>query len=254
MKSEQAGQRRGFSLVELMVSMGIGSVILLVAVSLLGATGDGYERVGGGVGAEREARALLNQLAADLSTAVHHEDTLFESGGGAWAVDRLGFLALQPEDAQSPAGRVGDLCAVTYYVRDLEMGGKTVRCLMRGFRESAETLAAVRDGTLADLLAREDPADDAIAFGVVGFEARPVVRGTDGVTRRWSSTDGGGPGWVEVRLVVARRELAAKLATASDWDRGGSAGRLAGDPAQADRNSGLEVYSTFIRFGHHGNP
>ncbi len=244
-------RQRGFSLIELMVSMGIGSVILLVAATMLGSTGDGYERVGGGVAAEREARALLGQLAADLSTAVYHEDMVISKGQGRWALDRVGFLALQPPDAQSESGRVGDLCAVHYYVKDLTMGGKTVRCLMRGFRESAETFDALRSGNLSEVITAEDPADDAIAFGIVAFEARPVNRDADGSLSTWDAASERGPDALQVRLIIARRELAAKLSGPGDWDGGGQAGSLLGDPAQVERSGGLETYGTLIRFGHH---
>ena len=46
-------QIHGFSLVELMLSMAIGSMILILAASVLGSSGDGYERIGGGVASER---------------------------------------------------------------------------------------------------------------------------------------------------------------------------------------------------------
>ena len=39
----------GFSLIELMFSMAIGSVILILAVTLLGTYGDGYELASGSV-------------------------------------------------------------------------------------------------------------------------------------------------------------------------------------------------------------
>ena len=127
---------RGFTLIELMFSMAIGSIILILAVTMLSSSGDGYERVGGSVASEREARALMTQLAADLSTAKFHENTLMEKSSAMWPADRIGFLSLQPAAAQTDAGRIGDLCAVNYYIKDLTIGGKTVRCLMRGFRES----------------------------------------------------------------------------------------------------------------------
>src|SRR6478752_2802450 len=108
--------RCGFSLVELMVSMAIGSVILVLAAFLLGKSGEEYEQVGGHVAGEREARALISRLAADLSSARFHKDGLFVKSSAAWPVDRIGFLSLQPAHAQTDAGRIGDLCAVHYYI------------------------------------------------------------------------------------------------------------------------------------------
>ena len=96
----------GFSLIELLFSMAIGSIILLVAASMLGSSGDGYERVGGTVATEREARALITQLSADLSTARFQEDALFDKSSASWPVDSLGFLCLQPDQAQTDSGRI----------------------------------------------------------------------------------------------------------------------------------------------------
>ena len=126
--------RRGFSLIELMFSMAIGSIILILAATMLGSSGDGYERVGGSVASEREARALITQLASDLSTAKFHQDTLIEKSSAPWPTDRLGFLSLQPAAAQTEAKRIGDLCAVNYYIEDRQIGNKTVRRLMRDTR------------------------------------------------------------------------------------------------------------------------
>ena len=172
---------RGFSLIELMFSMAIGSVILILAATMLGSSGEGYERIGGSVASEREARALFTQLSADLATARFHKDGVIEKSSKSWSADRIGFLSLQPAQAQTDKNRIGDLCAVSYYTKDLTIGGKTVRCLMRGFRESKETFEALRDDKVKLLF---DPptnpeldTDEPVAFGVVSFEAHPKVAG-----------------------------------------------------------------------------
>jgi prepilin-type N-terminal cleavage/methylation domain-containing protein len=244
---------RGFSLIELMSSMAIGSLILLAAAALLGTSGDGYERVGGGVATEREARAVITQLSSDLSTAKYTEDGVIEKSAEAWPADRLGFLSLQPAQAQSDAGRIGDLCAVNYYIKDLTINGKTVRCLMRGFRESADTFKALANGTTSTLFTEQANIDEPVAFGVVSFEARPKQRNKAGQWVDWVKKDGGVPGALDVRLVIARRDLAAKLKLPGDWNGAGNAGRLLGNPAEADRNENLEVFATLIRFGNDEN-
>ncbi len=247
------GKIRGFSLIELMTAMVIGSIILLAAASLLGSSGEGYERVGGGVASEREARALITQLTADLATARFDKDGVIEYSAKSWPDDRLGFLSLQPAQAQSDAGRIGDLCAVNYYLKDLTIGGKTVRCLMRGFRESADTFAALGNGAVSSLFAPQDGIDEPVAFGVVSFQARPKSLSPAGAWVDWVENDTTGPEAIDVRLVIARRDLAGRLKTPADWNGGGGAGKQLGPPAEADRNRDLEVYETLIRFGHHDN-
>jgi prepilin-type N-terminal cleavage/methylation domain-containing protein len=240
----------GFTLVELMVSMAIGSMVLLAAATLLGGSGESYERVGGSVAAEREARALITQLGTDLSSAHFHEKAVIELTLGTMPSDRLGFLSLQPSQAQANAEHVGDLCAVNYYLDDLTIGGKTVRCLMRGFRESRTTFEALATDKIAELFTPQDGMDEPVAFGVVSFQARPMSRTPGGGWGNWNPVDNTEPEAVDVRLVIARRDLAGRLKTSSDWDNVGSGGRL-GKSADADRSSELEVYGAMLRYGNH---
>lgn len=238
---------RGFTLIELMVAMAIGTIVLLAAVAFLGRGGDEYQRIGGNVGAEREARALLTQLTEDLRAASFHPDCVFENSAAAWPLDRLGILSLQPADAQSTAGQLADLCAVQYYLKDLTIGGKTVRCLMRGFRESKDTFAALRSGETASLFtptARDEP----LAFGVLSFEARPQSRDESGEWIAWTRNETQGPEAVLVRLVLARREMVAKLTNPGAWDGGGDTSRLLGTSANAANNRNLEVVTARLLF------
>jgi prepilin-type N-terminal cleavage/methylation domain-containing protein len=245
---------RGFSLIELMCSMVIGSILLLAAAALLGSSGDGYERVGGGVSAEREARALISQLTSDLSTARYHKDGVMKKSSTSWPADTLGFLSLQPEQAQTDEGRIGDLCAVNYALRDLTIKGRTVRCLMRGFRESKDTFAALENDSVASLFTARTDLDEPVAFGVVSFEATPKSLDDNGKWIDWVKDDKTGPQALDVKLVVARRDLAAKLKQPGEWDGAGNAGKFLGTPAEAERNKNLEVYGALIRFGNDENP
>ncbi|OYV03638.1 MAG: hypothetical protein CFE26_21105, partial [Verrucomicrobiales bacterium VVV1] len=247
--SRRRHQSSGFTLIELLVSMAIGTAVLLMAVSVLGRTGDGYDRIGGGVSAEREARAVLSQVSSDLTTARFNKDQVFEKGASGWIKDRIGFLALQPADAQSTEGRIGDLCAVHYYVKDLETEGRIVRCLMRGFRESAETFDAVKGGSIAPLFVPRDR-DEPIAFGVVSFEARPRTRDETGNWQDWNVGQSTYPQAIELKLILARRDLSGKLSTAADWDGLGTTGKLLGTPEEASRNRSLETFGSLIRFGN----
>lgn len=242
-------QNRGFSLIELMFSMAIGALVLLLAASMLGASGDSYERIGGSVGADREARALITQLTSDLATGQFHKDQVSEPNSGSWGGDRLGILSLQPGMAQADEGRVGDLCAVNYYLKDLTVSGKTTRCLMRGFRSSNETFTAMRNGSLAPLFTESVANDEPVAFGVVLFEARPKSRDTVGKWMDWVKNDITGPEAYEVKLIVARRNLSQKLKKPADWT-----GSLLGSVSDADRNKDLERYSAIVRFGNHAKP
>ncbi|MCX6865980.1 MAG: hypothetical protein NTV46_07125 [Verrucomicrobia bacterium] len=199
-------------------------------------------------------RALITQLTADLSTARYHKDGILEKSSALWPVDRLGFLTLQPARAQSDAGRIGDLCAVHYYIHDLTIGGKTVRCLMRGFRESLTTFKALENEHVAALFTQQIPIDEPVVFGVVAFQAKPMTRDATGKWIDWVPHDNTGPEALDICLVMARRNLAGKLTLPADWDGAGSTARLLGRPSEAVRNANLEVYATLLRFGNHDHP
>lgn len=241
----------GFTLVELLFSMAIGTMVLLLAATMLRSSGEGYERVSGSVEVERETRALISQMTSDFSTAVYHKDQMLESSIASWPADKIGILSLQPAGTQADAGHIGDLCAVNYYMTDLTLGGKTVRCLMRGFRESKETFAAIHDDTVDSLFTPKESLDEPVAFGVAAFSATPKSRDPSGKWNDWVKNVTVSPDAIEIRLIIAHRSLISKFKTPTDWD-GGSA--LLGLVDDAERNPYLEVYQTLIRFGNHANP
>lgn len=244
-------QRRGFSLIELMFSMAIGSVVLILAATMLGTSSEGYERISGSVASEREARTMITQLSADFATAVFHPCEIIEKSHAAWPVDRLGFLSLQPETAQTESGHIGDLCAVNYYIKDLTFSGKTVRCLMRGFRESNDTFDGLRDEETAPLFSAKLHLDEPIAFGVVSFQASPKRRNNAGKWIDWIQNNVTGPEAFEVKIVLARSDLTGKLKLPADWDGGDNTGKILGDASCPDRNKNLEIYTSTLRFGNH---
>lgn len=233
---------RGMTLVELMASMAVGLILLLLAVALLGSTGAGYGRINGSIGSEREARGAISQLTSDLSGGCFHKKSILETSSSS----RLGFLSLQPATAQTEARRIGDLCAIHYSIKDLMIGDQTVRCLMRGSRDSGETFNALRDDCVDSLFSERVDLDEPIAFGVISFLARPQTRDASGTWIDWQNHGELGPEVLRVKLVFARRELASKLKKSRDWDEVG------GRDCRASKE--IEVYETSIRFGNHANP
>jgi hypothetical protein len=237
-----------------MFSMAIGSIILVLAAHLLGTAGGNYERISSSISSEQDARALMNQLASDSSTAIYHQDILFEKSTSRWPVDHLRFLSVQPQEAQTLANRVGDLCAVNYYLKDLQINHQTVRCLMRGFRESGETFKALREHTIPTLFEPRSLLDEPVAFGVVSFEARPVIRDELGKSIDWIKNGITHPEALTIRIVLARRGLIANLKLPANWDGTKDTTNFLGEPADATRHKDLKTYSTTFRFGNDPRP
>lgn len=240
---------RGFTLMELMVSMAIGSIVLFVAASMLGTAGDSYDRIAGDVASDRDARAAISQLTLDLSSALFHKECAFDTSAKSWPSDSMGFLTLQPLEAQTQVGRIGDVCAVHYYIQDITSGGSTVRCLMRGFLESAPTFAALSQTPVPPIFT-VSPADEIMAFGVVSFEAKPKFRNLDGVLIDWSPSTNTNPNAIDFKLIVARKDLVSRLTTPAAWDGSGNHAKLLGNPTNAHNHADLDVYGATIRFGN----
>lgn len=242
----------GFTLVELMFSMAVGAVILFAAAAFLGSSADGYARVGGNVSSERESRMLVGEISSELSSAVFHKDMRVERAGATWPVARLGFLTLRPADAQSEDDCIGDLCSVHYYVKDLTMAGRPVRCVMRGFRDSKQTFDALRADAVDALFTPDEVADEPIAVRVVSFDVNPLVMNSSG---KWVDAPQplvDAPEAVRIRLVIVRPALAGRLGSAADWDgTSDMAARELGNPAEVERNDDLQVFESVFPFRRH---
>lgn len=247
----------GFSLVELSCSMGVGSIILLLAASMLGNSGDGYQKISNQIANSREARAIINQLSSDLSHATFNASQIIETPQSAHPSHHLGFLSLQAPHAQSAQGRIGDLCAVNYYLADLKSGEQTVRCLMRGMRESADTYTALKNQSANSLFEKQPDRDEPIGFGVVSFELQAKAKDTDGQWVDLKAESGNmtkTPEAIAIRLVVANQSLCAKLKSSDDWDGVGTNSKFLGDHEDVAKHPNLEIHEMLIRFGHHESP
>lgn len=255
--NQQALSCRGFSLVELACSMSIGSMVLLLAASMLGSSGDGYQKISSNIANAREARAIIGQLNSDLATAKFHPSQIIETPSSERPSHRLGFLCLQAPQAQSEQGHIGDLCAVNYYLADLQLGDRTVRCLMRGMRESADTYAALKTQSTESLFEKQPERDEPIGFGIVAFEIKPKIRDAAGQWIDWSSnatSTSAAPETLAMRLVIASQSLCAKLKSSDDWAGTGTNSKFLGKLEDAAKHPNLEVHEIFIRFGNHESP
>lgn len=234
-------RRPAFSLLELLLAMTAGMMVLLIAATALGDAGQKCGRVKAGVGVRREFRLGLEEWKADLASAMPEmpPHVLLRQEGEAG--DRFGFFLLRPLSKQSEASGLGDLCAVIYYLKDFESHGQSVRCLARGFRESAEVYAAIKQGK-QETLFETRVTDEPVMFGVVTLEARAKIRRA-GEWEDWSRETATTPQLIEWRIEVARRELQQRLETPAQWDA------LIGERKARDEKE-IETQSGITAFGH----
>jgi hypothetical protein len=224
---------------------------------MLGSSGDGYQKISSNIANAREARAIICQLNSDLAAAKFHPSQIIENPPSSRSSHRLGFLSLQAPQAQSEKGRIGDLCAVNYYLADLQLGDQTVRCLMRGMRESVDTYAALKTQSTGSLFEKQPERDEPIGFGVVSFEVQPKMRDDEGQWIDWSpntTNTSTPPEALTLRLGIASQSLCAKLKSSDDWNGIGANSKFLGKPEDAPTHPNLEIHEMFIRFGNHESP
>jgi hypothetical protein len=63
---------------------------------------------------------------------------------------------------------------------------------------------------------------EALAFGVLDFEVRPMAVNETGGWRCWNESESCAPDALEVRVVFASPRLMARLQTLEDWERAAS--------------------------------
>ncbi|MFT4176885.1 MAG: prepilin-type N-terminal cleavage/methylation domain-containing protein [Luteolibacter sp.] len=244
------GKSRGFTLVELMAAMAVSAVVLLGAAMLLSETLDHHERTSNRVSVHENARIGWNQLRADLEASVSHREAVFECPDTDWPRARLGMFRLLTDEMQQEEQRVADLGAVHYYLEDLTLQGKTVRCLMRGVRGSVDTFSALKEGETAELFVKRPVFDEPVMIGVMSFWVEPKrwLSGWVGWTRENESL----PEALEVRVVAVSPRLAARLGNPADWNGEGRFLKMLGRPEDAASNPDFEVFSAIFPLGGHG--
>jgi prepilin-type N-terminal cleavage/methylation domain-containing protein len=242
----------GFTLAELMVSMSIGSFLLLIVLAVVGAGGDGYDAATQRVDANVEARAGLTTLADDIASMLYDENFVVSELNGSWSGSELSFLTLKPRTAQDSSQAAGDLCFVHYYTAvTQQLEGETgpfTRKLYRRLVSSAEVISTLKGGgdyttPVRDPKRRED---EAIAFNVVQFLVKPMVEQDGGEAEEWQEGDEA-PDYIEVTLRVTDSRTAALLPDEADWESGsGLAEGLLGSEADPEAGKNLRTYEVVI--------
>lgn len=242
------GRSGGFTLAELMVSMTIGSVLLLVVLAVVQSGGDGYSTATQRVDANVEARAALTTLADDLSSVKFDDNFVLKEVVGSWSGSELSFLTLKPPTAQDRSLALGDLCFVHYYTavtRQLEgTTGPYSRKLYRRLVSSRAVMDVLRNGGNFEtpVVDPNRPEDEAVAFNVVQFLVTGKVEADDGTVVDWTKGNGE-PDFVEVTLRVTDNKTAALFTEQGDWEATSDlARRMLGTEADPESGQRLRTY------------
>jgi len=101
-------RRRGFTLIELMVAMGITAIIVTVLVSITGVATDTWTRSRSAVRAARQAKVMLDTMAKDLESFVSRRGQSAE-----WLVAEIDDQANLPKVARD--GNAPEVASMTFF-------------------------------------------------------------------------------------------------------------------------------------------
>jgi type II secretory pathway pseudopilin PulG len=215
MRTRTEHHRRAFTLVELLVAMGITIVIVAMLGRVLVATTSVYRIADQRMDAFRDAKAALQLMTTDLSRA--------NVNGDAQMLNLSNYTADYAKEAYAvtPIKNKGksDLCAVGYYL-DWDASSKTysLRRFVKNSDTTAASLAPPNFGVLYDRTSGTTP--ETIASYVWDLELRPgqaqdPIAPSAVSSNQWK--------WIEIRFkamsVKAGRTIkAVSVVTQSTWD------------------------------------
>ncbi|MDP0489616.1 MAG: prepilin-type N-terminal cleavage/methylation domain-containing protein [Verrucomicrobiota bacterium JB023] len=212
---------RGFTLLEVLVSMVVGLGVILVMMNTLLMGTRGYDASTRRIDALVEARAAMTVLADDVATMLGTSTKQFGFEENDGRFQEIWFATLKPESAQDPEKAVGDICIVQYFTavtEDAPITDSTVsRKLYRRLWSSGDLTAYLRNGSLPLLTPNPDEAE-AIAFNVTRFVVQPMVSMGEGQPMGVWSLGNGTPAALEVSFQVVDDDTAGLFRSEEDWD------------------------------------
>lgn len=237
---------RGFSLLEVLVSISILSLLLVLLLSMVDSATRLWRSNENRVDAYREARAAINTMAKDLGsirplpgtdfffTDADSEPSVPNSASANHMKGRLFFVSALPLEEQT-AGAKSDLCTVGYFLAyertGLVGGGPKSYNLYRYLLSSNETFPGLRDGNLSAKIEPDaSPTGNAelLAKNIVGFEVKAwtvtpaaTAGGAATLSQFTKSAATPAPDLVEITLQAISNDAARRLSptTAADWER-----------------------------------
>ncbi len=234
----------GFTLVELLVAMVIGTIITLTAFTVIREGSDGYNRMSSKTKTRTEAREGLTQISRDFASfQIGHLDWK-KDDSSTWRKDEVRFLTRLPLSAQDKSEASNSLCRVTYFVaaNSLDTADEAVtQSLYRHTENSESVMETLTTGGAFSSERRPLEEMGLIVYDVLSFHADFLTRSESGVFSEWKEDSDEGPDSVRITVQVVNDAVAARLATESDWQKMtfplGSP-----DDAMNNRIDGVEMY------------
>jgi prepilin-type N-terminal cleavage/methylation domain len=206
---------RAFTLLELLVSMGVLAMLLVIMLSIVDSATRMWRQSENRVDSYREARAALNVIAADLAAICISDDTNHFRILGENAME---FLTAVSPDYQD-GGSNSNVCHVGYtwkYARanPLQVNSSEGYNLFRSFRSSNDTVNNIKNGTPP-----QAGTEELLARNIVDFRIAAFTLNENGTRSPFQqSPDRPMPDVIEISLTALNNDVAQRFRTRSDWE------------------------------------
>lgn len=225
----------GFTLVELLVAMGITSVLMVALLSLVGTSTESLTHTQRALNSISQSRAFLQFFDRELSTRLPGTPLIHEinSAAGGLSSDRIAFIRTLTDDEQitfanQTPPEPGDLGTSIYYIAYTD-DPRFAPCysLYRrslGPEETQEIIESSVTSPDPDFPAATASNGEPVIPNILAFEAKPKYRDpATGDLEDWVITDTEPPAVIELKITFFDESAARRYKTQSEWDRLASA-------------------------------
>lgn len=224
---------KGFTLIELMVTMAVSSVLMITLAALVFQATDGYALTQRSVDHLSQARAFLQLMESDFSTRVPETPMIHESDEslGPDGSDRISLVRTLSPDEQHPEIQ-GDLATCCYYVAFTEdPNQRIIPKLFRKILNPSETQSLMESGDAGDYPDVDPSVDEAVMDCVLGFHATLMYHDQEsGNDERWDRNVSHPPSHIKIMLRTLDESFASRFTNRAAWDR------LAISPTEDEEN------------------
>jgi prepilin-type N-terminal cleavage/methylation domain-containing protein len=222
---------RGFTLLEIMVSMAILAILIVILSTMVDSSAKLWRQSENRVDSFREARAALNLIASDMQSIAFPKESnpkqprFFALNSGAELpgsasqspeASSLFFLSALPTSEQQADENKSDLCTIGYFLAydspTLNQKDKSLN-LYRFFRSSDKTDVVLRgQDPIAANFTTGPSGEEVLARNIVGFKIRGyIVDAITGTVTDYPDATGTPPSYLDIELTAVNNEAAHHL-------------------------------------------
>ena len=210
--------RAGMTLIEVLVSVTVGSILVLAMASMLAKASDVYARADREMRVTREGRSALDRIRRDF--VGHRAEYPYFLRDEAGPSTSWGFFTTMSAKAQESGRNAGDVCYIAYLTAlTPNRDGQVSRKLYRHFESSNDAIARLRDHKMTPPAVNPE-IDDVLAYDVLDFKVRFMATGPTGERVETKLPEAADTAFLTLRLLNSK--ATAEMTGEADWSPPGN--------------------------------